>query len=161
MVFFVIALRLILPLFMVHFPLTGWVVSFIGDNIDLVLLEAAHSPYLKHYQQIDKLLDLFFLTVIASLVIRWKKGLIRSLALVMYFWRFIGVFVFIIIGAEQVLLFFPDVLPVFFPIVLLDTKFFHSRILSTNKKIAITAFILLLIKIVFEYVLHVYIPLQR
>lgn len=82
----VIALRLVVPLSILRWPLAGGIVSMVLDGLDVVLVDLfsrilGGSPeFGPEYAQLDKLLDTWYLTLELIVTRRWHESLLRRTA---------------------------------------------------------------------------------
>ena len=76
----VIVLRLVLPLTILRWPLAGGVLALVLDALDVVLVDAIAGvlgepgEFGPFYAQIDKWLDMYYLTLALVMVRRWRPG---------------------------------------------------------------------------------------
>ena len=85
-VLIVIALRLFVPLTILRWPLAGALASMVLDGADVILVDAFASllgqpgEFGPVYAQIDKVLDLWYLSLELVVVRRWTETLVRRAA---------------------------------------------------------------------------------
>src|SRR3954447_2078291 len=110
----VIALRLLLPLTILRWPLAGGLLAMLVDAIDVVLVDAIASvlgqpgEFGPFYAQIDKWLDLWYLSVELWVTRRWIETLSRRAAAGLFGWRLIGVILFEVTVSHPLLFVFPN-----------------------------------------------------
>ena len=86
--FIVIALRLVLPLTILRWPLAGGLLSMLIDALDVALVDALARLFGEPpefgpiYAQLDKVLDTWYLTLELVVTRRWTESLLRRTALV-------------------------------------------------------------------------------
>ena len=125
----VIALRLVVPLTILRWPLAGGLVSMLIDAIDVVLVDATASvlgepgEFGSFYAQIDKWLDLWYLSLELVIVRRWTEPLVRRAATALFVWRLIGVILFEITGSRPLLVVFPNLFENLYLYVLIVRRF--------------------------------------
>ena len=96
----VIAMRLILPLSILRWPLAGGLLAMLVDALDVVLVDAlakalGEAPeFGPFYAQIDKWLDMYYLSLELVVSRRWIEPMLRRTAAGLYAWRLIGVVLF-------------------------------------------------------------------
>lgn len=153
----VIALRLVIPLMILWRPLSGSIIAMLLDAFDVVIVEFFGPGGMgDHYQNIDKVLDLYYFALQAFVAWKWwTEGRVRMVALVLFFYRLIGVVVFEITGWRPTMFIFPNLFEHWFLFVLIRNQFFPGLKLNTWKQIGGWLVILYIPKMVQEYVLHV------
>lgn len=152
----VIALRLVIPLMILWRPLPGSIIAMLLDALDVVIVEFFGPGGMgDHYHNIDKLLDIYYLSLQAFMAWKWMDKRLRLVALVLFFYRLLGVIVFEITGWRPTMFIFPNLFEHWFLFVLLRERFFPGLKLDTWKRIAGWLVILYFPKVVQEYVLHV------
>lgn len=110
-----LVVRLLVPLLIFRRPLLGGVLSIVADFSDLVFFNLwGWAPW--DYQQFDKLLDLYYLTLELIVAQRFAR-LPRIVASILFAWRLIGVAVFEVSGQREVLMVFPNLFEGWFLLV--------------------------------------------
>src|ERR1700675_4948769 len=113
-VIIVIALRLVVPLSILRWPLAGGLLSMLLDAIDVILVDAIASvlgepgEFGPFYAQIDKWLDLWYLSLELVVPRRWSETLIRRAAMGLFVWRLVGVILFEVTASHPLLFVFPN-----------------------------------------------------
>lgn len=155
--FIVIVLRLVIPLMILWRPLSGSIIALLLDAFDVAIVELFGPGGMgEHYQTIDKVLDLYYLSLQAFVAWKWwTDGRLRLVALVLFFYRLVGVVVFEVTGWRPTMFIFPNLFEHWFLFVLIRNRFFPGLKLDTWKQIAGWLVILYIPKAVQEYVLHV------
>src|SRR5438874_1767189 len=70
----IIALRLIVPLTILRWPLAGGLAAMVLDALDVVLIEfIPGGSFGDHYAALDKLLDSYYLAIELAVALRWKN----------------------------------------------------------------------------------------
>ncbi len=152
----VISLRLIVPLFIFRKPLPGTIAALLLDALDVVIVEFFGEGGMgDHYHGIDKLLDLYYLSICAYVSWTWTERIPRFIALALFAYRLIGVALFQITGWRPLLFIFPNLFENWFIFVLVVWRFFPGVNLNSWKRSLIWLFILLIPKMGQEYLLHV------
>src|SRR5919198_6476696 len=96
----VIALRLVMPLTILRWPLAGGIVAMVLDAVDVVLVDGLAKllgepgEFGPFYAQIDKYLDTYYLALELIVSRRWPEVVPRRLAAILFAWRGIGVVLF-------------------------------------------------------------------
>lgn len=154
--FVVIGLRLIIPLMILWKPLPGSIIAMLLDAFDVVIVEFFGPGGMgDHYHNIDKILDLYYLSLQVFVAWRWTDRRLRLVALVLFFYRLVGVIVFEVTGWRPTMFVFPNLFEHWFLFVLIRDRFLPGIKLDTWKQIAAWLVILYIPKVVQEYVLHV------
>lgn len=150
----VLGLRLALPLLILRFPLIGVLLCAGLDVIDYSFM-----GNLADYQLLDKLLDTYYLSFAALTVLRWQDRAARNIALVAYSWRVLGVLLIFLVDQRWLLLTFPNFFEPFFVFYLLYTYLARNKqLFQTASRIVAVTIVLLIPKLIQEYILHIYQP---
>jgi hypothetical protein len=152
----VIALRIVVPLLILRKPLVGGVLAMMLDALDVVIVELFGSGGMgAHYHSIDKVLDMYYLSLELWVSLRWLDRIPRLISIVLFGWRVIGFGVFELTGWRPVLFLFPNLFENWFLFYLVRNRFFPQLGLDTWRQ-AITWLVILYIpKMGQEYLLHV------
>jgi hypothetical protein len=124
----IIVMRLLVPLTILRWPLGGAVASMLVDALDVVLVDAFARllgeplEFGPVYAELDKWLDLYYLTIEAYVASRWSEALLRRPALLLFAWRVVGVLAFSISGIEGTLVVFPNLFENFYLYVLIARR---------------------------------------
>lgn len=153
----VIALRFLLPLCILRFPLVGVIACAMLDVYDYHFI----GGY-EWYQVVDKLLDIYYLGIAAFTVLKWQDITAKWIALSAYLYRVVGVVLTMTLDQRWLLMVFPNFFEPFFIFYLLFVYMSKTTKMLTSRWIAVAVIaVLLLPKLVQEYVLHVYQPNQE
>ena len=156
----VIAIRLLVPLTILRWPLAGGLLALVIDAVDVVLVDAIagvlHQPpeFGPIYAQLDKWLDLYYLTLELVVVRRWEEMVPRRTAEVLFGWRLVGVILFEITLVRPLLLVFPNLFENYFLYILVARRWFPRFVPRTVKQSVLVSVLLLIPKELQEYVLH-------
>ena len=146
-----ISLRLIVPIFVVRFPISTILASLWLDFNDFTYI-----GHFEHYQIIDKWLDLYYLAWCLYASRRWLDTRAKRIALYLFVYRFIGCALLTITNREEVLLIFPNVFEMFFIFFILYRRLSNcDYLLHSWRQTILIVSSLLLPKLVQEYGLHV------
>ncbi|RMD67648.1 hypothetical protein D6817_00845 [Candidatus Pacearchaeota archaeon] len=148
----VLLLRLIVPLSIFRWPFWGTIVSAIVDALDVVLVDFIGMGSFAHYHNLDKILDLYYLSFAFIVSLRWE-ALARNTSIVLYIYRLIGSLLFEITGARILLFIFPNMFEMFFWFEAWRQRY-KPKWKLTKKRLAITLLIMLIPKMIQEYILH-------
>lgn len=156
----IIALRILIPLIIFKFPFIGGLISAGLDYFDLHLISLLNNN-IGDYQRTDKILDFYYLSLEALIVLSWKNINIKKAAIALYLYRGLGIILFEFTGIRQLLFFFPNLFEFFF-LLYLFFQGISGRDYLTGKKDRILFLILIFVffsyKLYHEYSLHI---LQR
>lgn len=156
----VIVLRLLLPLTILRWPLGGALLSMALDALDVVLVDAiarvlgTPGEFGPLYAQIDKWLDMYYLTIELVMVRTWPEPMLRQTALLLYVWRLAGVVAFETTAYRPLLLLFPNLFENFYLWVLIARRWFPTLLARNVRQLLVTLAILLIPKLVQEWALH-------
>jgi hypothetical protein len=156
----VIALRLVVPLTILRWPLAGALLSMLVDAIDVVLVDAIAAAFGQpgefgpFYAQIDKWLDLYYLSIEWVMVRRWSESLPRSAASYLFVWRLAGVIAFEVTAYRPLLLIFPNLFENLYLYVVIVRHWFPRFMPRTVVQMLVVLVALLVPKMGQEYVLH-------
>ena len=156
----VIALRLTVPLTILRWPLAGALLSMLVDAVDVVLVDAIAGilgqpgEFGPFYAQIDKWLDMYYLSLELVVVRRWTESLPRSMATYLYVWRLAGVIAFEVTAYRPLLLIFPNLFENLFLYVQIVRRWFPRLMPKTVAQMLLVLAVLLVPKLVQEYILH-------
>ena len=105
----VIAVRILVPLLILRYPLAGGLAAVAVDALDVVMIELIGlGGFGAHYAQLDKLLDTYYLTLELIVALRWESAWARVPAIALYVYRLVGVILFEITDARWLLLAVPE-----------------------------------------------------
>ena len=156
----VIALRIVLPLTILRWPLAGGLLALVVDAIDVALVDAIAGllgqppEFGPIYAQLDKYLDTYYLALELLVSRRWQEVVPRRAAAVLFAWRLLGVILFEVTLSRPLLVVFPNLFENFYLYVLIVRRWFPRYMPRTIAQTVIVNAILLVPKEVQEYVLH-------
>jgi hypothetical protein len=156
----VVAIRLLVPLSILRWPLAGALASMAVDALDVVLVDAfagalgEPGEFGPIYAQLDKVLDTYYLTIELYVAWRWNEQLLRRTAAALYGWRLVGAVLFELTAVHPLLLIFPNLFENFFLYVLITKKWAGRLVPRTIRQILLVLFVLLIPKLVQEWLLH-------
>lgn len=155
----IFALRLLVPLTILRWPLWGGLASAIVDALDtnIVKLFGVEIP---NYVTTDKYLDLYYFSLELVVSLSWTNKLARNTSLFLYIWRLIGVISLQLTHLRYLLFVFPNLFEHFFIFYLIIIKMGketpQKKWLNSTSKLFLVLFLLWLTKIPQELVLHVW-----
>jgi hypothetical protein len=156
----VIALRLVVPLSILRWPLAGALLAMGLDALDVVLVDwlagiFGEAPeFGPFYAQIDKWLDTWYLSLEAIVAWRWPEPLLRRTALGLFAWRVIGVLLFELTAVRPLLVVFPNLFENFFLYVLITKRWASTLVPRTMPQLVLVLAILFIPKAIQEWALH-------
>ena len=151
----VIALRLVIPLMILRFPLAGGIVAMVLDALDVVLIELIGlGGFGGHYPELDKALDSYYLTLELIVALGWSNAWARIPAVVLYVYRGIGVIAFESTHLRVMLFIFPNLFENWWLYVVIVARFFPRLYPRSARTVLVPLLILLVPKMVQEYLLH-------
>ncbi len=155
------ALRLVGSLVILRRPFWGMVLAVLLDALDFNLTSLSGGIFFDSYTvnfSVYALLDKIFDTYVAILALlaamNWEL-LARRVLYVLFSWRLVGFVLFLVIGARQILFFFPNLFEFFFLFYAFALQY-KSKLLPRNfAQMIIVLLLLLTPKLAQEYILHI------
>jgi hypothetical protein len=153
----IIALRLLIPLTILRWQLTGGIIAMLLDALDVVLIELiGRGGFGDHYAQLDKLLDSYYLTLELIVAWRWSNRFARQPAIALFGYRVAGVVLFELTGVRVLLVLFPNLFENWWLYCVFVFRFF-PRLVPHSWRSTITPLVILLVpKMGQELLLHYY-----
>lgn len=148
----VLVVRLVVPLTIVRWPLWGGLLSIAADTVDILLLQLWGFPSFIGYHELDKLLDVYYLTIEVIVAQGWP-GLPRTIASVLFAYRLLGVALFEVTGERVMLFVFPNLFEWFF-LLCAYLRAYRPAYVLTGRVAALWLAALLVPKMAQEYALH-------
>ena len=131
--------RIIGSLLVFKWNFFGAIIAILVDFSDLFMMNLLHLGGVRNYQMFDKIIDLFYLIFFLIVTFKWTKKL-----------RNISIFLF---NNRMILFIFPNVFEFWF-LAIAYMKLFKYEI--TTRKLVIIFTIVLILKLIHEYILHVW-----
>jgi hypothetical protein len=151
----VIALRLLIPLTILRWPLFGGIASMIIDALDVVLIELIGlGGFGSHYHSLDKLLDSYYLSLELVIAWQWDNAWMRWPALLLFPYRMIGVVLFEFTDRRIVLFIFPNLFENWWLYCVVVARLFPAIVPRSWKSTLVPLLLLLIPKMAQEYLLH-------
>ena len=148
----IVAIRLLVPVTILRWPLLGGVLSLIADALDIVLATLLDLGGLWNYHNLDKYLDTYYLAIECIVAQKWQD-LPRWTATALFGYRVIGVILFEATNIRMFLFFFPSLFENFFLFYAAVQQFVPAYEL-TPRRLALWLVVLLIPKMVQEYFIH-------
>ena len=157
----VIALRVLVPLSILRYPLGGAIACLLLDAFDVVLVDAlarllGEPPdFGPIYPALDKVLDTWYLGIELFVAwTRWPEKVLRRTAAALFAWRLAGVILFEASGIRPLLLVFPNLFENFYLYVTICQRWFPRLIPRSTLTLLVVLVVLLLPKLAQEWLLH-------
>ena len=147
--------RLIVPLFILRWPLGGLIAAVVADTLDVVIIAAIRSGMFDDYTSTDKLLDTYMLVFAALVSWRWENRIARFASIALFGYRVVGVAILQLTDARWVLFVFPSVFDFFYVYHLVTTRWFPALEVKGYRMLAYVLLILSGMKLVQEFILHI------
>ena len=146
------AVRIFASLIVFKFNFFGAILVILIDFSDLFMMNLITLGGVRNYQFLDKFLDLFYIAYFLIIALRWEK-LLRNISILLFVFRILGFVLFEFFQNRLILFIFPNFFEFWF---LGITLLFLLKSNITNRKIIIVLVITTLLKIIQEYILHVW-----
>lgn len=162
--FAIVLIRLIIPATILKYPLGGFLAAYLADGLHLALVDIVNQAFGFHgiawagpqnYHLIDKPLDLYFLTFGMIAVYRWGNQSLNQILIILYSLRLAGTVAFVLTLARPSLFFFPNIFEFFYLYTTTSRKWLPNFFPNTTQKIAIAVLLASMLKLPFEYFLHI------
>lgn len=150
----VITLRLILPLTIFRWPLFGGLLTMAADALDVVLITYLNMGDFQNYASLDKYLDMYYLSMEFFVSLFWRNKLARGTSIILFFYRTVGFVLFEVTKIRLFLLLFPNLFENFYLFYLAYKKVIKKDPITSYKNLFLILFILLIPKMIQEYILH-------
>jgi hypothetical protein len=152
----VVGLRFIIPLFIPRFPLPAILAALVLDAADQTIFQQFTNLNLDGYQNYDKALDIFYLTIAFLAVYRnWTNTTAINVARFLWYYRLFGVWLFEVYQERWILFIFPNTFEYFFIAYAAIHTQWDPRRLTDRTVIGLAAFIWIVIKLPQEWWIHI------
>ena len=151
----VFVVRLLVPLTLFRWTIFGAFASIVADNLDVVILDFLHVANFGPYNQVDKILDLYYLGIECLISLKWQNKLARNTSVFLFLYRLVGTILYEITNIRGLLFIFPNLFENFFVFYIIYKSVAKKDRLTSLKAIIIVNLILLIPKEIQEYALHV------
>ena len=152
----VVLVQFLAPLFIAKFPLPAILACLIVDGVDQSVLQAFTSLDLADYQSYDKALDIFYLAIAMLATLRnWASYPAVQIARFLFYFRLVGVVLFVFIQWRPLLLLFPNTFEYFFIFYEIVRSRWTPTRLGTPFWVVAAAAIWVVFKLPHEYWIHV------
>ena len=146
------AVRIFASLIVFKFNFFGAILVILIDFSDLFMMNLITLGGVRNYQFLDKFLDLFYIAYFLIIALRWEK-LLRNISILLFVFRILGFVLFEFFQNRLILFIFPNIFEFWF---LGITLLFLLKSNITNRKIIIVLVVTTLLKMIQEYILHVW-----
>ena len=152
----VVAARVLVPLAIPRYPLPTMLAALVIDGVDQTIFQTFTSLDLSGYQQYDKALDVYYLSIAYTATMRnWTTLDAFKVSRFLYFYRLVGVVAFELSQIRALLLVFPNTFEYFFDFYEAVRVRWDPRRMSRRLVIGAAAFIWIVIKLPQEWWIHV------
>src|SRR5262245_12902986 len=153
--FIVIAVRLVVPLLILRYPLVGGWTALVLDALDVALMDALGGDGWANYRLTDSPLDYYYLSLMAIVAVRWQNPYATWPALALFAWRTVGVLLFWLTGQRVLFFVFPNLFENWWLYCVTVERFWPRLYPHSVRSAAVPLALLLVPKLVQEYLLHV------
>ena len=152
----VLALRFVIPLFIPRFPLPAILLALVLDAADQTIFQQFTNLNLDGYQNYDKALDIFYLTIAFLAVYRnWTNTTAINVARFLWYYRLFGVWLFEVLQERWLLFVFPNTFEYFFIAYVAIATRWDPRRLTSRAVVGLAAFIWIFVKLPQEWWIHI------
>tara|TARA_B110000438_G_scaffold94683_1_gene94116 strand:- start:6130 stop:6654 length:525 start_codon:yes stop_codon:yes gene_type:complete len=144
--------RIFASLIVFKFNFFGAILVILIDFSDLFMMNLISLGGVRNYQLLDKFLDLFYIGYFLLITLRWDKTL-RNISILLFIFRILGFILFEFFQNRIILFIFPNIFEFWF---LGITLLFLFRSKISKRKIIIVIFVSTTLKLLQEYILHVW-----
>ena len=148
-------IRLIVPIFILRFPLLGMLASIEADILDWNFIGVISGSVNTTYQYWDKAMDFYSYLFVVWIVLRWPDIWAKRIALGLFAYRVLGMVLFWITDKPALLFFFPNIFENF--VILCLIIFWLSKKKKLNFEVwqkVLMLSILIIPKMIQEYFQH-------
>jgi hypothetical protein len=152
----ILALRFGIPLLIPRFPLPAILAALVIDAADQSIFQQFTNLSLDGYQNYDKALDIYYLTIAFLAVYRnWTNTMAINVARFLWYYRLVGVWLFELYQERWILFVFPNTFEYFFIAYVAIATQWDPRRLTDRAVVALAAFIWIVIKLPQEWWIHI------
>lgn len=148
--------RILAPLTIFRFAKFGILLSILADLYDWKFVKVVNDSELAFYQNWDKVLDIYYQTIIFLVIFKFKDSLFKKTAVFLFIYRLIGLALFYLTQNRQFLFFFPNIFENFVIFYLIYNLFSKGEILFHSKKMLVFVISnIATFKLIHEFLMHV------
>jgi hypothetical protein len=152
----VLTSRFVIPLFIPRFPLPAILLALVIDAADQTIFQQFTNLDLANYQNYDKALDIYYLTIAYLSVYRnWANGFAVEVARFLWYYRLVGVLIFEITQHRWLLFVFPNTFEYYFIAYEVARTRWDPRRMSRRAVVGLAAFVWIVIKLPQEWWIHI------
>jgi hypothetical protein len=152
----VVGARVLVPLAVFRFPLPAMLAALVIDGLDQSIFQTMTSVELEGYQQYDKALDVYYLSMAyLSMLRNWVSRDAFDVGRFLFYYRLVGVVLFEQTQIRALLLLFPNTFEYFFDTYEAIRTRWDPRRLARRSLIGVAAFIWIVVKLPQEWWIHV------
>lgn len=153
---FVIALRVLVPLLILRWSLTGGILAMLVDAVDVIVVEFFGPGGMGgHYSQLDKGLDSYYLGLEAVVAWYWVNPWARWTALALFAYRLVGAVLFEVTQVRALLFVFPNLFENWWLYCVAVARFRPRWLPTSWRSMVLPLLVLLVPKMGQEWLLHV------
>ena len=139
-----------------RFPLPAIIFALVLDAADQTIFQRYTNLNLDGYQNYDKALDIFYLTIAFLAVYRnWTNTTAINVARFLWYYRLVGVWLFEVLQERWLLFVFPNTFEYFFIAYVAIGTQWDPRRLTNRAVIGLAAFIWIVIKLPQKWWIHI------
>ena len=152
----VIAVRLLVPLAILRYPLPAILAALVVDAADQTIFQKTTDLSLDNYQNYDKALDIYYLSIAYLAVYRnWADPFAVGVARFLWYYRLVGVALFEILHQRWLLFVFPNTFEYFFIAYCAVQTQWDPRRMSHRAVVGLAAFVWVFVKLPQEWWIHI------
>ncbi|NCG34957.1 MAG: hypothetical protein GWO78_03035 [Dehalococcoidales bacterium] len=144
--------RIFASLIVFKFNFFGAILVILIDFSDLFMMNLISLGGVRNYQLLDKFLDLFYIVYFLLITLRWHK-ILRNISILLFIFRILRFILFEFFQSRIILFIFPNIFEFWFIGI---TLLFLFRSKIYKRKIIIVIFVSTALKLIQEYILHVW-----
>lgn len=152
----VLAMRFLVPLTILRYPLPGIVAAILADAVDGAIFAGFTDVSLENYQAYDKALDVYYLAIAYVATLRnWTDATAIRIGQFLWYYRLVGVALFAVLDERFLLFLFPATFELYFIFYeAVRTRWWTER-LRTRHLVTAVAVSWVVFKLPQEYWVHV------
>ncbi len=148
----VITVRLSGSIPVLFFPFFGSIFAILIDLSDLFIIGNIELGGVRNYQQLDKILDFFYMATFLVVSLKWSK-FERNISICLFLFRIFGMLLYEITDSRIILFYFPNIFEFWFVGVCFYRLKFKNKLLKL-KSIVFILTLATILKLLQEWVLH-------
>lgn len=156
----VILIRLLVPLTILRWRITGAIASMLVDAVDVVIVDILATAFGEtvgfgdQYQLFDKWMDMYYLTFELYVSLSWSNLMARNTSIFLFVFRLVGLIAFEMTHIRKLFFFFPNLFENFFLYYIIADRHAPRYLPTKPWHIALALALLYVPKLGQEYILH-------